>query len=272
MPLKKFYVFGFASLAVLCFGIQAKQAHAAIARLGMDTAAGGCGTGLQDNLATSTTAGELIVISYNSGADGSVPVTISDSAGDTWTKINESIQALDTHNRIGYAYLQNAPAGVTWVAITGAADDGTCVMIEAHYSGIATSGALDQATSSYTGIGQPSPWASGQVTTMQAQELLIGTSYDANFNSFNSAPNMTGNWTATSTQLDTDGNALIFGQQIVSSIVIVSSTGTDAASTTIYAFPAIATFRAASAGGSTSPPIEYWLNGIIHLIGNFIFH
>ncbi len=225
-----------------------------ISRLGIDGKSGSCGdVVMKDTLATSTTSGELIFVEYSSGANGVDVPTISDSAGDTYTVIASS-QQLNTHSRIGIAYLQDAPSGITWVGLESPdQNDQVCFMIEAHYSGIAVIGALDQATSSFANY-QSSPWASGKITTTQASELMVGGSFDYNFSSQNNTPSFTGNWSAGVTQSDEDGNALILGQQIVSTIqTSASSTGTDGA-TNPRDYPWIASFKSSATSTDNTPP------------------
>lgn len=58
MSLKRFYFPGFVFLGLLCFGLQAHQAHAAILLQGINTGHGAV------TLSTSTNAGEFIVVEW----------------------------------------------------------------------------------------------------------------------------------------------------------------------------------------------------------------
>ena len=241
MSLKRFYFPGFVFLGLLCFGLQAHQAHAAILLQGINTGHGAV------TLSTSTNAGEFIVVEWAMSEGAFAVPTITDNLGDTYAEVFATTSRSGA-NGTGYGvwYLANAPAGIITVSSSITA---YAAMAVAHYTGIATANPLDvyNATTSNQGT----PWVSGEITTTQASELMIGGNFcwgnggggcvGANL------PVLGASWAdATTTPDQGDDSYMDFGQQIVSSVQTnMSSTGTGGD----YNSPWIVTFE-----GANSPP------------------
>ncbi len=214
------------------------------------TTSAGC-TSSTVTFATSTNAGELVLVQVYSGVDGDTsPGTPTDNKGDTY---HLAYQQLNFGNHWSYSlwYAYNVAAGVTTVSSTIPGDDlaADFSMIAAHYTGITTTNPLDQATSTGSCCRQGTPWASPAITTTQANELMIGGDFAAAPNTLNLTP--TGNWIAEATSSDVyNDDEQIFMQQIVSTIQVnASSTGTLVGSGNNND-PGIATFEGASGGAS----------------------
>ena len=267
---------------LLCFGLQAKPAKAAIVQIEVATTTGNATTSNATiTFATSTTAGELIVVNViPANMSGSAATsTVTDNKGDVYTAL--WAVHLNYNFNDDLFYLANAPAGVTTINVTFPAGIVFGGVSAAHYTGVATTNPLDTYIPPNT-TGSSTPWASGAVTTNQANELLIGTEVAAidTYNGDNRigiAPS--GNWIqdaafGNSGGFDgNNGNFMSYTHQIVSSVQTnIQNTGTNNGSANVFAnYSGIATFEAAAGTPATPPPTEYWLNGIIHLIGNFIF-
>ena len=277
MSLKKnrIFILVIIGLVFFGFGIQVRPAHAAISLAGINVATLNTST---VTLSTSTTAGELIILEAytGGGSSGTVIGTPTDNMGDAYTNIFNVI-IRGTHNYSVW-YAANVPAGVNVVSSTPGIGNNVAYTgyIVAHYKGLSGT-PLDVWAATTTQ--ENSPWSSDRVTTNQANELMVGGDYcwgngGSSCTTATSTGNVTftGNWTREATTTDTaDADQIVYGDQIVSSIQTnASSTGTGGGAGANSPF--IATFEAASGGGGSPPPTEYWFNGIIRLIGNFIFH
>jgi hypothetical protein len=271
MPLKKLSMFTFILLGLLCFGIQANQARAAISLVQATTTQTnyyGSPATTSVSFASNTTAGDLIV--FVVGATNLSTGTISDTAGDSFTLATSTIC---TGAPCGYAnsqsdvyYASNINGGADTVNFAWTSAPGNESQAIFEYAGIATSSPVDQINSA---IGGPSLTSinTGNITTTQASELLFSSVTTDNGTS---SPTVSGGWTEeTNGFLDINYLSVITADQTVSSIGTYSNTFGGFPSTALMAD--IVAFKAASSA-SSPPPTEYWLNGIIKLIGTFIFH
>ena len=118
---------------------------------------------------SNTTAGNFIVVAIRLGSATVVP-TVADSGGNTYTEDRRQVQTTDGHR----AFIFSAPniaGGADTVTVTWTG--GVSIRFAIHeYSGLATSGALDQVNSGEDTTN--TAWNSGDVTTTQADELLFG--------------------------------------------------------------------------------------------------
>jgi hypothetical protein len=196
--------------------------------------------------ATPTTAGELIVLIFSDGSSTGVTAALADNksgGSSTYTKAFENT-AMDSHYGAGLAYTLNAAAGITTVTLT-ATGQGACMLTAAHYTGIATSSAVDQNTGN--GTGQATPYASAAVTTTQAAELLVGFAFAAE-NTGTCGLTKSGSWVSEKQQTDANGNALLYTDLIVSSIQTgIQNTGTLTSGTAFHIYSSIVSFMAPSA-------------------------
>jgi len=129
----------------------------------------GTGSSLSATFGSATTTGDAIVVGINWYNDTTIS-SVSDSNGNTYNLVTTVTQT-STHKAALY-YALNITGGASHqvtVTFSGSSDAGISV---AEYSGFATSGALDQ----YAGASGASGTAlnSGNVTTTQATEMLIG--------------------------------------------------------------------------------------------------
>lgn len=188
---------------------------------------------------TPTTAGELIVVEAYTGPAGNSITAPTDNKGDTYT---EAYDVTGIGGAYSYSlwYAANVPAGVVNVSSTPGTGNtnSELSLIAAHYTGIAISNPLDVYNA--TSTGELSPWASGAVTTGQADELMIGQAFE--WSNIGLTP--TGNWVAEATSTDYPNNTyMMFTQQIVDSVQMnASNTGTETPDTG-YVYPGIATFK-----------------------------
>jgi hypothetical protein len=194
---------------------------------------------------TATTSGELVVVAAVFGGNAVAPTVAGCSA--TFTQVYLTTIASNTTTSLFYA--QNVGSGCTTVTVTAPSGNTHGGAIIGHYTGIATSSALDQNGGNPTVTS--SPWSSATVTTTQASELLVGSDYAA-FVSANCDTTATGSWNqdgTLTTGANFDGNngsSMAYAHQIVSSIQTnIQNTGTNSTSCNNYA--GIATFKAAAA-------------------------
>lgn len=138
-------------------------------------------------------------------------------------------------------------ASVTQVTVTVPASADVSV-IAVEYSGLATSSVLDQVSAQATGTVPPQP-ASGNITTTQADELLIGLMFSDNSSTNSTAGTNFGN-------IVNQANAA-FGNMLSIEDRIVSSTGTYSAPFASQPndtpwMARIASYKMAAAGGVTA--------------------
>lgn len=179
-------------------------------------------------------AGNLLVLGIYT--DSSATITVSDNRGNTWNLVYNTV--VSGIGRIAFYYAQNVAAGSTTVTVTqtGAFTG----LVVAEYSGIATTSSFDQTNSGSAVSSSPS---SGNVTTTQADELLVGFA--------TTEPGVT--WTAGTNFTLRDANS---SGQLQLEDRIVSATGTYAATFTMSASQrwgcGIATFKASAGGGGVT--------------------
>jgi hypothetical protein len=192
-----------------------------------------CGTTSSCSLSfqNSTTPGDLIVVGLRIGHDLGT-VTITDSAGNPYTQVITRVNPNDVHQLYIFC-AQNIRGGSATVQVKVSTSDSLVRMTIAEYSGIASSGALDQTTSN---VGGGTAVNSGTVTTTQPNELLVGIAANSGGVAWSAGPN----WTIH----DSPANKLVDADQIVTSTVTTSAQFTLAVSD--YWTAAIATFKAAA--------------------------
>ena len=203
---------------------------------------------IQIKLGTSTTAGELIVVEDAQNDYECTLTTVTDSAGSVYLPIY-SYSLPGSRQLSGAWYLADAPSGITYIEVTK--NCGRGAVFAGHYTGIATSGPLDQYTAAANV--STSPWNSSPVSTTAANELLIGSVFGL-YNGANCNQSASGLWVndiaLTSGAWDgNNGNGAMYSHQIVSTAQTnVEYTGTDSGACNHYA--GIATFKAAAAPSS----------------------
>lgn len=200
------------------------------------------------NFATPTTAGELVVVEFVTSLSGAAVGSITDNKSSAYTSVWMKT-GLASHFAAGLYYLANAPAGISSLTVTEGTGDTFGGAVAAHYTGMATASVLD-VFSAPTSAGSASPWSSGQITTTQASDLLVGQDFSAFCNNIAAS----GSWLLDRTagpagNFDgSNGGAMAFAHQIVASIQTnIANTGTSGACTN---YAGIVAFKA----GSSGPP------------------
>ena len=167
-------------------------------------------TGAAVTVTISTTAGNLLVLLTSEGQNNSSTVTISDSAGQTWTQVNGYVSSNAT-NQAAMWYKENS-AAVTSVTATWSGGISTRISgMVFEISGAALSGSLD-ANVTDTNTGSVTTETSGSLTTTNANDILIyGVRLSSNQTSFTAGSGYT---------IPTNGSANRLGMeyQIVSSV------------------------------------------------------
>ena len=232
-----------ALMSALC-----RTAAASVSRVAVSTgyvASGNCTV----TLTSSTHAGDLMVVSI-AVHDTSTSVTVSgvtDSASHSytaaWTRAH--VGTSSHYFTTALFYYANLSAGVTSVTVPNPSGGGGMAVIATEYSGVATTSPLDQNSPCSTTAA--SPYASGSVTTTQANELLVGFTLDTSATGIT----FTGSsgWSAVTTAGITNQVATI-GQQerIVSSTGSYQNTGSTSSGTD---YAGIATFKAINPSDAT---------------------
>lgn len=184
---------------------------------------------------SNNTAGNLLVCCIGTAGD---VTNVTDTAGNTWVKATDGGGSLLWGD---IWYVENCLSGANTVTLSGGYSSHQEIAV-LEYSGIATTSALDQAQCSAIGnVGLGQQPDSGNVTTTQADELLIGAIAAQSAN--------TTTWGASFTELfefGTGSRGVTVGERIV------ASTGTYKATATLDAgewYCMIATFKAAAGGG-----------------------
>src|SRR5229473_1176678 len=167
-------------------------------------------TGAAVTVTISTTAGNLLVLLTSEGQNNSSTVTISDSAGQTWTQVNGYVSSNAT-NQAAMWYKENSVA-VTSVTATWSGGISTRISgMVFEISGAALSGSLDVSVTD-TNTGSVTTETSGSLTTTNANDILIyGVRLSSNQTSFTAGSGYT---------IPTNGSANRLGMeyQIVSSV------------------------------------------------------
>jgi hypothetical protein len=234
------------------FTVPPPVARGAIAEVQTNSGAatGGGTTTMSSTWGSATTAGNLLVAAL--AFDGNPGIVTPPAGG--WTLADTSSGAQEITKLY---YIENASSqsgSKTWNWSGGVS---SAVVILAEYSGVATSGSLDQHTS---GIGNSSSPTASSITTTSANELLIGVlgqgsgfanNFSAPTNSFNIYNQL-------------DGGDFVGFSHIGLLDRIVSSTGTYSTGVTssqsgiwgavTASFKAIAVGGGSSGGGSSGSP------------------
>jgi len=117
------------------------------------------------------TEGSLLVVCFSGYLNSSTnAITISDDKGNTWQAAEEGYS--NGSSMAGIWYAKNAAAGVTTLTINDT-EDQTCFLLVVliEYSNVNTTAPIDQSNEA---IANSASWDSGDVTTTQADTVLIG--------------------------------------------------------------------------------------------------
>jgi hypothetical protein len=135
-----------------------------------------------------TNSGDLLVVCISTSAGGGSPtVTFTDNLSDTWS----TAQATVNDGNGAYHsifYLLNCPAGITTLTATfNGGTPGTCNMVVAEYSGLASYiGVATKNTQASPGTGT-NAITSNNVNVSTQPALLLGYTYDINQNNVSAA-------------------------------------------------------------------------------------
>jgi hypothetical protein len=214
-------------------------ADAAIARVNFATSASGSGASIATNTAFPNTATNTNIAVVSWEGTGTL-TSVTDTAGNTYTKKTERRQAGADAVQIAYAFNIASSAGNTVTANFSGTINGSSIRV-LQYSGLTTTDPFDVEAG---GNGSSTAATSSSVSTNQADELLI-----------NAAVNFGGGvtWSPTSpwvTEVTETSNCAV-DERIVSATASYSAAQTPSA-TTDWAI-AFASFKAAAAAGGCTP-------------------
>jgi len=161
---------------------------------------------------SNNTAGNMLLLTTRSST-GNPVISVTDSNGNDWQKISTFSNSTSS---VALFYAPNCKAGANTVTLFRVASTGNISMVIMEYSGVNT---LDQ--SATAGPTTSNSFSSGNITTTQANELLIG--YGANETSNGLTITPTNSFTL-QTNASNSGNSFLIDR-------VVSSTGTFAATT-----------------------------------------
>ena len=131
----------------------------------------GPGTQQQVTFDSAVTAGNLLIcaVSAYNGGGGGGSMTFSDNHGDTWTEVQDVNYA--SNDLSGLAYCVNPTGGSTTITVSTGSSGSyfTIVAIE-----VACDGGTLEFDQSNSGTGSATTWTSGNVTTTEALEYMVG--------------------------------------------------------------------------------------------------
>ena len=236
----KRFAFSFLPVLLALGVLGVPEASAAISRVEVVT--GTPGTHMA--LGTSTTLGELIVVFACEGEGGATQGSVTDSGSQTYTQIS-TLSGLGSHYVCSLWYVQNSAASVSWINVsTGSGENATYeASWVAHYTGVATSGALDQTTPLINT--NSTSWASSPIPVNCTGELLIGADFNDDNGSFDS-PTLasSGSWSTMSTELDGADDVIGFADWIGPTLGNQQFTGTGTGGA--FNLTGIASFKSAT--------------------------
>lgn len=114
-------------------------------------------------------SGGFLIAIIRRGGSGSQPSGVSDGRNGAWTKAFEQLADSSDHT-LAVWYKENGGSGSA-VTVTQTGGSGTNRWMIEEFTGLATSSSLDQSSGGTFG---GAPADSGDITTTQADELLIG--------------------------------------------------------------------------------------------------
>lgn len=192
--------------------------------------------------------GSLLLLLANVDAAQGPELSVSDDRSNTWYEVYE--QNWTTTHFLYMAYAPNAAAGSTTVTLhidSANNEDARFVIVE--ISGIATSSPLDQ--SNYSGGTYSAAWDSGNISTTQADEYLIGLAQHDGLVTMSED----GAFDLIYEEESGASLALSVAERIVSSTLTESYSGTLSGSATWAA--AIASFKGAATPSGVSPQLVH---------------
>ena len=118
------------------------------------------------------TQGDLVVVAVSVFGTTFPANDITDSKGNTYTKINEAVNTTNGGDHVALYYAKNVTGGSSFTVTSATA---ASIAVQ-EYSGVATSSPLDKIASSTGATGYPNP---GNVTTTLGSELYVGAAWSA---------------------------------------------------------------------------------------------
>jgi hypothetical protein len=207
---------------------------------------------------SSNTPGNWIAVAIRAGHSGQI-FNVSDSRGNTYHQAVQSNITVDTPNgdTLGIFYAENIAGGANAVAVSDSIASSTLRFAILEYSGLATSNSLDVvAVAQGTGTVPDS----GNATTTATGDLLFGAILASDARDF----------TAGAGYIIRDAVPALPNSKLIAEDQVQSVAGSVSASASLSASAkwgaALAAFKAATGGGSTSPTITS-LNPTSGLIG-----
>jgi hypothetical protein len=198
-------------------------------------------TSLSKAYTSNNVAGNLLVLVFrNFTGGGFATPAVSDTQGNTWIPVYGAFSNAGSAN-IAFFYVENCAGGANTVTVTNNSGFPGFVILE--YSGVAASSSLEAQTHA-TGSGTAAN--SGNITTSNAADLLVGFSENETNGGFSVSPGA--GWT----QRELEDGVSACDQ-------IISSAGTYAFSSTIGGTASwsasIAAFKGAAPAGASAQPV-----------------
>jgi|GEM_PF-3472893 hypothetical protein len=149
------------------------SANATITRVQSNSALGTANTSISASFTTATTAGNWYGVLCRSGNQAGWTLSVSDTEGNTWLSLTAAVSAGSHMSQI--FYVENVKGGTTdTVTCTQSSGvSGTMAILILEYSGIATSGSLDQQNQT-AGTNNTATLTGASITTTNANDLVIG--------------------------------------------------------------------------------------------------
>ena len=188
------------------------------------------------------TSGNTIIVAIRVGSATIVP-TITDTGLNTYVEDRRQVQTTDGHRAFIFSAL-NISGGIADTVTATVTGTPTLRMAIHEYSGLATSGALDQVNSAQADA--TSTPDSGNVTTLQADELLFGVGTQSGGRTATAGTN----YTLREQVPTTIDSRLTTEDRIVSSTLTTSASFTWGGTENSTCL--IATYKAPAAGGGAS--------------------
>ena len=210
---------------------------------------------------SSTTPGNWIAVAIRAGHSGQV-FNVSDSRGNTYRQAVQSNITVDTPNgdTLGIFYAENIAGGTNGVTVSDSIGSSTLRFAILEYSGLATSNSLD-AVATAQGTGTVAD--SGNATTTASGDLLFGAILTSDARDFTAGTGYT----------IRDAVPALPNSKLITEDQGQSAAGPAAASASLSASAkwgaALAAFKAATGGASTSPTITS-LNPTSGLVGALV--
>jgi hypothetical protein len=261
------YLLVFVLFGLICFGLQAERAQAAIT-LAQNTGAGNASTGNTKSITLNNeSSSDLNIVSIafcsdvNCDASPNASMAIYDSNGNAYS-LAVTTSTLDgtAGFQVATFYAPNIAGGTDTITASTTGSPYYLTVVASEWKGVATSNPLDQigaASGSST-----APTVTTDASTTQSNELIYSLA-----DSFSNSTDIN---TPTYVDIDADVNGGVSDAYLVSSTISHYTVNWTAGLSDPW-WSLIATFKPVGAA-PPPPPTEYWFSGVIQFLGTLIFH